>query len=101
MGMLCGVWAPASTPLLLVSLLTSGPSSLFSLLLSSLTLASAETVAESSPVLSAGLGFGGATQRGISHIVPVKLFKVKPPLLHFRHGLPDRSRARSPALIAP
>jgi hypothetical protein len=80
--------------LLLASLLTWLLFSLFSLLL--LSDAAADTSAEDS-----GWGFGGAVHRGISQTTPVKLLSVKPPLVHFRHGLPDRSSARSPALMAP
>ena len=81
---------------LLLSLLTWLFSGLFSLLL---PLAEADAV-PSAPA-SSGFGLGGAVHRGISQMVPVKLLSVKPPLAHFRHGLPDRSRARRPALIAP
>jgi hypothetical protein len=66
--------------------------SLFSLLLSP----DAE-----SPEVPSALIFGGAVQRGISQTTPVKLLSVKLPFCHLRHGLPDRSRARRPALIAP
>src|SRR5690349_4050628 len=45
--------------------------------------------------------FGGARQRGMSQLVPVKLLMLKPPFCHLRQGAPERSRARSPALIAP
>lgn len=34
-------------------------------------------------------------------MTPVKLLSVKDPLAHLRHGLPERSSARSPALMAP
>lgn len=50
---------------------------------------------------STGMGFGGAVQRGISHSTPVKVLRRKPPRFHLRQGLPERSRARSPALMAP
>ena len=66
--------------------------SLFSLLLS--------PEAESPNVPSA-LTFGGAVQRGISQTTPVKLLSVKLPFCHLRQGLPERSSARRPALIAP
>lgn len=66
--------------------------SLFSLLLS--------PDAESPEVFSV-LSLGGAVQRGISQLTPVKLFSLKLPFCHLRHGLPVRSRARRPALIAP
>jgi len=66
--------------------------SLFSLLLS--------PEAESPNVPSA-LTFGGAVQRGISQTTPVKLLSLKLPFCHLRQGLPDRSRARRPALMAP
>lgn len=80
--------------LLLLGLFSSWPFSLFSLLL-----LSAESAGVSSDSLSIFLG--GAFQRGISHTTPVKVFMVKPPLVHLRHGLPDLSKARSPALMAP
>lgn len=66
--------------------------SLFSLLLSP----DAE-----SPEVPSALIFGGAVQRGISQTTPVKLLSVKLPFCHLRQGLPDRSSARRPALIAP
>lgn len=84
-----------STWLPLFSLFIWLPSLWFSLLL-----LSADAAAESSEVAS-GFGFGGAVQRGISHTTPVKLLTRKPPLAHLRQGAPDRSSARSPALIAP
>lgn len=90
-----GLCISTSTPLWLVSLLTSPLVSLFSLLLPS-----AETGPESSADNSGNV-FGGAVQRGISQTTPVKLLSRKEPLAHFRQGLPDRSRARRPALIAP
>lgn len=43
----------------------------------------------------------GAFQDGISQILPVNDLTRNPVFSHFRHGLPVRSRARSPALIAP
>lgn len=87
----------ASTPLLkalLASLFTCS----FSLF--SLVLLSAEAAADPSAVDSSN-SLGGAVQRGTSQTMPVKLLRTKPPFAHLRHGLPDRSRARSPALIAP
>jgi hypothetical protein len=66
--------------------------SLFSLLLSP----DAE-----SPEVPSAFTFGGAVQRGISQVTPVKLLSLKLPFCHLRHGFPDRSRARRPALIAP
>lgn len=92
LGALC---ISISAPLLLASLLTWLLSSLFSLLL-----LSAEMGVESSADDS-GLSLGGAVQRGISQTTPVKLFNTKLPLVHFLQGLPDRSRARRPALMAP
>lgn len=83
---------------LLLSLFT-WPFSLFSLLLPAADTA-ADTEADSS-VTGSGVGLGGAVHRGTSQTVPVKLLRVKPPLAHFRQGLPERSRARRPALIAP
>lgn len=43
----------------------------------------------------------GARHEGTCHVTPVKVLIVKPVLFHFRHGVPVRSRARSPAFIAP
>lgn len=43
----------------------------------------------------------GALHEGTSQITPVKVFTEKPDLVHFLQGVPVRSRARSPALIAP
>jgi len=40
-------------------------------------------------------------QDGISQMTPVKLFRWNGLRIHFRQGLPDRSSARKPALIAP
>jgi hypothetical protein len=48
-----------------------------------------------------GRDLGGAVHRGISHTTPVNVLSVKPPLFHLRQGLPDRSSARRPALMAP
>lgn len=94
LGALC---TSASPPLLLLlPLLATWPSSLFSL---PLLLSAAEGAPESSVVDSEGLG--GAVQRGISQTTPVKVLRVKPPLAHRRQGLPLRSRARRPALMAP
>jgi hypothetical protein len=89
-GMLCG---SPSTLLMLFSLFIWLPS-LFSLLL-----LSAELLVSS--VEASAWDFGGATQRGISHKTPVNDFNLKPPLVHLRQGVPDRSRARRPALMAP
>jgi uncharacterized membrane protein YbhN (UPF0104 family) len=84
-----------STPLLLFSLST-WLLSLFSLLLPP------EADAEPSVlVLDSIVILGGAVHRGISQVTPVKLLSLKPPFCHLRHGFPVRSRARSPALIAP
>ena len=43
----------------------------------------------------------GDFQDGISQILPVNDLTRNPVFSHFRHGLPVRSRARNPALIAP
>lgn len=43
----------------------------------------------------------GARQVGTPHRTPVKLFSWNGLRSHFRQGLPVRSRARRPALIAP
>lgn len=75
-------------------------SSLFSLLLPAAETA-AEAEADSSVTTGSGSGLGGAVHRGISHTVPVKLLSLKPPFAHFRQGLPERSRARRPAFMAP
>jgi hypothetical protein len=80
----------------LAPLISPAAFSLFSLVL----LSAAEAAAESS-IVDSGAFLGGASQRGISQTTPVKLFSLKPPFCHLRHGLPDRSRARRPALIAP
>lgn len=83
----------------------SPPPLLFSLtaLLSSLTFALLLLVVSSlfvSPFASTIVRFG-ALQVGTIHWTPVKLLIWKPRFSHFRHGFPLRSRARSPALIAP
>ena len=44
---------------------------------------------------------GGAPQDGRCHTTPVKLLTLKPFFSHLRQGLPVRSRARRPALMAP
>lgn len=91
---------------LLFSLLPPAPPTPFSLF-SLLLLPSAEAGVEvgtpfSSGVdSSAGLGLGGAVHRLICHCTPVKVLSWKLPLVHLRQGLPLRSRARRPALIAP
>lgn len=98
LGMLCISTSPPFSPptLLLAVLLFSWPfSSLFSLLLLS---AESAGVSSESP---SPLGLGGAVHRLISQTTPVKLLSVKLPLAHLRHGFPDRSRARRPALMAP
>lgn len=86
--------SPPALLWLLLALFSPWPFSLFSLLLPS-----AESAGVSSDSFSDFLG--GAVQREISHTTPVKLFNVKPPLAHLRQGLPDRSKARRPALMAP
>lgn len=50
---------------------------------------------------SAGWDLGGARQLGTSQVTPVKLLSWNDLRSHLRHGLPDRSRALRPALIAP
>lgn len=82
--------------LLLLALGPSRPFSLFSLPL----LLSTEGAPESS-LPDSGVFFGGAVHRGTSQTTPVKLLSVKPPRAHLRHGLPDLSSARRPALMAP
>jgi hypothetical protein len=87
-----GIGVPASCSAPLLSLMA---------LLSSLTLLSLEPV-ESLLTSSAKMAdFLGARQAGTSHATPVKLRILKPCFSHLRHGLPVRSRARRPALIAP
>lgn len=93
LGVLC---ISMSLPLLLASLLIWLLSSLFSLPLLLSTDAGVDPSIDES-----GRGFGGAVQRGISQMTPVKVLSVKPPFVHFRQGLPDRSKARRPALMAP
>ena len=95
LGALC---ISTSPPLLLASLLTWLSSSL---LLFSLLLLSAADAGVDPSTDDSGRDLGGAVHRGISQTTPVKLLSVKPPLVHFRHGLPDRSSARRPALMAP
>lgn len=82
---------------------TSGPLLLFSLAIWLLSLFSLllSPDAEPSELPRTTIGLDGAVQRGSSQVTPVKLLILKEPLCHFRHGLPDRSRARRPALIAP
>jgi hypothetical protein len=43
----------------------------------------------------------GARQVGSCQVIPVKLFICRPFFIHLRQGFPVRSRALSPALIAP
>ncbi len=88
------VMSTSAAPLLLFSLFSL---SIWLLSLFSLLLSPEEDPAESPSIFC----FGGAVHRGISQTTPVKLFSVKLPFDHLRHGLPVRSRARRPALIAP
>jgi hypothetical protein len=90
MPLVAGAGVFASTPTLLS--LTA--------LLSSLTLSldpvlSLFTSSEKTEV------FFGARQEGTDQVTPVKLRSWKPFFSHFLHGLPVRSRARRPALMAP
>jgi len=86
-----------SAPLLLFSLF-----SLFSLSIWLLSLFSLLLSPDADPSeLPSTLIFGGAFHRGISQTTPVKLLSLKLPFCHLRHGLPVRSRARRPALMAP
>lgn len=48
-----------------------------------------------------GLGRGGAPQLGTCHITPVKDLSWNDFRSHLRQGLPERSRARRQALMAP
>jgi len=89
----CALPISTSAALLLFSL-SLPVLSLFSLLLS----APVDVEPSESPPR---VNFGGARHRGISQTTPVNDLSVKPPFCHFRQGLPDRSRARRPALIAP
>lgn len=82
--------------LLTLPLLPSCALSLFSLLL----LLSTDAAPDSS-LAGSGIFLGGADHRFTSHTTPVKLLRVKPPRNHLRQGLPDLSRARRPALMAP
>lgn len=104
-GTLMTLVISTSTPELLLSLLAAATGGWSAFSLFSLLLSAVETAADagvSSGVASAtGLGFGGATQRWISHSTPVKVLSRKLPLAHLRQGLPVRSRARRPALMAP
>jgi hypothetical protein len=77
------------------------PPSLFSLLLPPLPFSAEAPEAEESCASPLMVTLGGAFQRGISQTVPVKVLIEKPPFAHFLHGLPVRSRARRPALMAP
>jgi hypothetical protein len=88
--------------LLTAAISRSGPLLLFSLSIWLLSLFSLLLSPDADPSeLPSAVIFGGAVQRGNSHTTPVKLFILKDPFCHLRHGLPDRSRARKPALIAP
>jgi hypothetical protein len=46
-------------------------------------------------------GFSEPFHDGSCHETPVKLLTANVLRAHLRHGLPERSRARRPALIAP
>ena len=76
---------------------------LFSLmaLLSSLILVSLEPVLSLLTSSEKTDDFLGARQLGTSQATPVKLRIWKPFFSHLRQGLPVRSRARRPALMAP
>ena len=54
-----------------------------------------------SPPLDIGAAFSPPFHDGNSQTTPVKLLTANDFLFHLRHGLPDLSRARRPALIAP
>lgn len=66
--------------------------SLFSLLLSPV---------DEPSVLGLTVTLGGALHLGISIGMPVNVLIMKERFSHLRQGLPERSRARKPALIAP
>jgi len=51
--------------------------------------------------LNVELSLVGVDHDPTDHPIPVKLFNWKPLRSHLRHGLPVRSKARRPALIAP
>lgn len=95
LGALC--ISPSPALLLLPALFPSCAFSLFSLPL----LLSADGAAVESSAPGSGCFLGGAVQRGISHCTPVNVLSLKLPRAHLRHGLPDLSSARRPALIAP
>lgn len=101
LGRLC--ISTSAPEVLLFSLLPGlpAPFSLFSLLLLPSAEAGVEVGTPFSDNSSDGLGLGGATHRLICHCTPVKVLSWKLPLVHLRQGLPLRSRARNPALIAP
>lgn len=102
LGRLC---ISTSAPEVLLFSLLPGlppPFSLFSLLLLPSAEAGVEVGTPFSEVDSSdGLGLGGAVHRLICQCTPVKVLSWKLPLVHLRQGLPLRSRARRPALIAP
>lgn len=86
----------------LLAISTSAPLLLFSLSIWLLSLFSLLLSPEAEPSEFPWMvTFGGAVQRGISQVTPVKLFNLKLPFCHLRQGLPVRSRARRPALMAP
>lgn len=92
LGLILVVLPTSRSPALLLFSLSSWLLSLFSLLLSP------EADSSHSPLI---LTFGGADHRGISHSLPVKVLILNELFCHFRQGVPERSSALSPALIAP
>ena len=89
---------------LLLSLFFLLPLLLSFLLLSLLVLLSLSPVSPppSLPSLFSSIFCGlGVRQLGSCQAIPVKLFSCKGLRSHLRHGAPDRSKARNPALIAP
>jgi hypothetical protein len=84
--------SPPSTPLLLRSLGSA---------LLPLGLLSLEPVVSLLTSPDEAEGGIGAFQDGIFHIMPVKDLMWMPLRSHLRQGLPLRSRARKPALMAP
>lgn len=96
--MLVGMGVRSPSPELLFSLGTP-----LALLLALLSLSPVSTVVATSlasAFSSVFLGLG-ARQVGICQTTPVKLFSWKGLRSHLRQGVPVRSRARRPALMAP
>ena len=84
--------SPPSTPLLLCSLGSALLLPIFTSLEPVLSLLTSPANDESRV---------GAFHEDMFQAMPVKELICRPLRSHFRHGLPERSRARRPALIAP